>query len=150
MSDRQRDKSSVGYGHPPRHSQFRPGQSGNPSGKSKATHDLRWDLLEVMNKKLQIRENGKTRRISGQRAILLTLLESALDKDPRAITILTNLLLKANPPTRSEPVEEEALSVSDVDIVLDFLRRHRDLALDLHAKGDGEPHCDEDKDGNHT
>jgi hypothetical protein len=35
----------IGYGRPPRHSQFRPGESGNPRGRPKRTPSFRDSLL---------------------------------------------------------------------------------------------------------
>ena len=32
----------VGYGHPPKHSQFPPGQSGNARGRPRGAGPLRW------------------------------------------------------------------------------------------------------------
>lgn len=42
MTDK--DDCEVGYGKPPRHSQFKPGQSGNPRGRKKGSRGLRTDL----------------------------------------------------------------------------------------------------------
>ena len=38
------DGYEVGYGQPPTHSQFRPGQSGNPAGRRKGVRNLKTDV----------------------------------------------------------------------------------------------------------
>jgi hypothetical protein len=35
----------VGYGKPPKHTQFKPGKSGNPQGRPKGTKNLKTDLI---------------------------------------------------------------------------------------------------------
>ena len=42
------DSRAVGYGKPPRHSQFKPGQSGNPTGKRKGARSLKADLAQEL------------------------------------------------------------------------------------------------------
>ncbi len=55
MSDDERpaDQTStggydVGYRKPPKHTRFKPGQSGNPRGRPKGTKNLKTDLIEEL------------------------------------------------------------------------------------------------------
>ena len=49
----------VGYGKPPRHSQFKPGESGNPSGTRKGGRSLKLDLAAELSEEVRVSENGK-------------------------------------------------------------------------------------------
>ena len=54
----------IGRGRPPLHSQFKPGQSGNPSGRRKGSRNLKTELKEIMSKMITIREGETERKLS--------------------------------------------------------------------------------------
>jgi hypothetical protein len=47
---------SVGYGRPPVHTRFKPGQSGNPRGRRKGQRNVSTVLAETLNQRIRIRE----------------------------------------------------------------------------------------------
>lgn len=51
----------VGYGCPPVQSQFKPGQSGNPSGRAKGSQNLKTLFNKVLNEEISLR-GGRIRR----------------------------------------------------------------------------------------
>ncbi len=53
----------VGRGKPPRSSQFKPGQSGNPGGRKKGSRNFRTIVLEVLDSEIELTEGGRTRRV---------------------------------------------------------------------------------------
>ena len=57
---RRRGRSEgIGYGRPPKHTQFRPGVSGNPSGRPKGSKSLRKELQKVLRERITT-NGGKT------------------------------------------------------------------------------------------
>jgi hypothetical protein len=60
---------AVGYGRPPKHTRFKPGQSGNPRGRKKGVQNFKTDLAEELHETLIITEGGQRRRVSKQRAM---------------------------------------------------------------------------------
>ena len=99
-------KYEVGYRKPPEHSQFKPGQSGNPEGRPKGTKNLKTDLEEELHERILVREGGTERRISKQRALLKSLTAKAIKGDTRAANVLLNMILKvleAEPEKSDEP-----------------------------------------------
>lgn len=80
----------VGYRCPPRHSQFKPGQSGNPKGRpkgSRSTHDI---LRDILNRKLAYVSSGRSRIISVREGILTKFADCALRGDVKTATFLLN------------------------------------------------------------
>src|SRR5688572_27285420 len=75
----------VGYGHPPRHTRFKPGQSGNPRGRPKNAKNLSTLLSEALNARVIVAENGRRRKITKREAIVTQLVNRSVQADPKAI-----------------------------------------------------------------
>ena len=91
----------VGYGKPPTHTQFRPGQSGNPAGRRKGVRNLKTDVKRTLAMPVKVKEGGRTRTKSTQEAALMVLREKALRGDARALDRLLELAMRFN----NEPAE---------------------------------------------
>ena len=65
------DAGKGGYGRAASDNRFKPGRSGNPSGRPKGARSLRSDFNKVLKKRVQIREGGKPRYARRQEVILL-------------------------------------------------------------------------------
>src|SRR5438128_4559002 len=82
------DQNGGGRGRPPKHGQFKKGQSGNPMGRPKKASSFKADLAAELQEKLSLTENGKERKITKQRAFIKTLTAAAIKKDIRAVNAL--------------------------------------------------------------
>src|ERR1700761_9075321 len=79
MSKKNRLESyEVGYGKPPRSTQFQKGVSGNPKGRPKKTLDFDLALLRESGVYVTINENGHPRRISKHDLVIKQLLHKAI------------------------------------------------------------------------
>ena len=90
-----RPKSSdyeVGYGRPPRSTQFKPGQSGNPKGRPPKNKDIQTILKDTLFSPMTIRENGRTRTLPKIEAFLMLQMKGALSGDPAAAARVIRLL----------------------------------------------------------
>ena len=81
MSGRQKrpgDPYQVGYGSPPKQTQFKKGVSGNPDGRPRKKPDLYAELTAVLKEKLTVTFEGEPGRVTVQQALLLRLRDEAL------------------------------------------------------------------------
>lgn len=86
------DGYNVGYGRPPKHTQFRPGQSGNPKGRPKRDKSLTSLLAAILSETMSIVENGKERRVSRLEALARTIAARAIKGDVKAMGTLLSLV----------------------------------------------------------
>lgn len=77
----------VGYGKPPKESQFKPGQSGNPKGRSKKTKDLQKLFERELSKTLRVSENGRPTTVTIREAFVKSVINAALkgERDARRL-----------------------------------------------------------------
>lgn len=112
----------VGYGKPPIGSQFKPGQSGNPSGRPRRSRNVRTVLKEILNRKVTVRDRHGERKVSTQEAMLLKFCENALKGDPRALKTLVALMERYGDDPAST-IDPTALAPDDEQLIKDHLAR---------------------------
>jgi hypothetical protein len=77
-----RDDGAVGYRRPPKHSRFKPGQSGNPKGKRKIVQNFSSEVKNALRALVKVSANGVARKMTTQKAVLLRSIEKALGRPP--------------------------------------------------------------------
>ncbi len=112
MSDLEPHK--AGYMKPPKHGQFKKGQSGNPKGRPKKPEDLFTVLQKVLARKVTIA--GQDRKISIREALMRRLRERALAGEKRAIALQQKIL------------EQAAAAAPDHDNTFEYIEVLRGLA----------------------
>lgn len=75
----------VGYRKPPKHTQFKKGQSGNPSGKPKTILSEDEIVLRELNARVPITEGGKQKRMAKMEIVLKRQVNLAMQGDPKAV-----------------------------------------------------------------
>ena len=94
MGDDQGPPYEIGYGRPPRQHRFRPGQSGNPKGRSKGSRGLKTDLRAELEARMTIRINNEPVSDTRQRLLLRALSSRAAAGDVRAAAILIPIIIQ--------------------------------------------------------
>lgn len=87
-----RDADDVGYAKPPRAHQFKAGQSGNPKGRPKGAKSEATILDELLNRKIEMRQNGKIRKITIMEGIFHKLAEDSLKGNTKSAAFVLNRL----------------------------------------------------------
>lgn len=109
----------VGFCKTPKHSRFKPGQSGNPKGRPKAAKGLKTITRELLTEKVSVRTAKGETKISRIQAVFLKLHEQAMKGNPRALAELLRLYSLAVPD--SAPVSGETsfaeLGAADLQII---------------------------------
>jgi hypothetical protein len=91
MADDGKDEA-IGYKRPPSHTRFRPGHSGNPSGRPKRKPTFRMALLEELAAIMP--GNDPLRAGSKLQALVKTLVDTAIAGDARAQSLLIGALAR--------------------------------------------------------
>jgi len=74
-SGEKNDEAQVGYGRPPHHTRWRPGQTGNPKRKrGKAPPGADEIIDALLDKRLTVVRNGENQTLTGFQAIVVQLL----------------------------------------------------------------------------
>ena len=118
------DDYEVGYGKPPKHTRFKPGSSGNPKGRSKGSKNFGSELLEELQEQIAVKESGRRRTVSKQRAVLKSLIARAMQGDTRAASLIATMVSRFLRQD-DEPEEQTDLSGDDLAILEDYARRVR-------------------------
>lgn len=111
----------VGYGKPPKANQFKPGKSGNPKGRPKGAKSEATMLEELLNRKIEIRQNGKVRKITILEGILHKLAEDSLKGNTKSAAFVLNRLAAI----ASTANTESEVNPDDKAVLDAYLRKFR-------------------------
>lgn len=112
----------VGYKKPPKATQFKPGQCGNPKGRPKGSRSFSALIREELNKTMVATLKGRRIKVARRKAMAMKLVEQALSGDLRAALILLKHDIDMSEASNSaEP--QPLVSAADEAIVSDFLAK---------------------------
>jgi hypothetical protein len=111
----------VGHGKPPKQCQFKPGQSGNPSGRPKGARNFQAEVLAELAELTTIQEANREITVSKQRACIKALVAAAMRGDMRACGVLLSLCARAD--AGASESEGEEMAPEDREILDAFTAR---------------------------
>lgn len=131
----------VGYKRPPKHSQFQPGQSGNPKGRPRgAVPDLSLAeqpaleaVLKGSRKQIKIRESDRVSEMSMRDVIIQSIFKSAATGNARSQGLALDVIRQAEQKHAQEVQEKSAFWSHYKEVMSARLQ-------DAAAKGEPAPH----------
>jgi Family of unknown function (DUF5681) len=139
---------TVGYGRPPKATQFKAGKTGNPRGRPKGSRTVGAILQDILRQKIAVTENGKTRRIAALEVMLRRLVNDAMRSDAKAMKLLLALVERYAETTEAK-VQLGELLAEDREILAEYLLAPRGPAgkaeepVSEPAEKAGEGGCDD-------
>ncbi len=110
----------VGYGKPPKHTQFKPGKSGNAKGRPKGAKNLKTELAEELAEKIPLKEAGKLKKVSKQRAMIKSLAAKAISGDSKAAALILNLVFRYLQDDTEQNAANPELTSTDKELLAQF------------------------------
>ena len=119
-------ESAIGYGRPPVHTRFKPGKSGNPTGRPKSSRNLRTIIHDALTAKIVLPDGKGKRSVSRLEGIVLRQIECALNGNDKAT--LATLKMAAQVGLLDGPeseTETASLSPSEKEMMEELLSSKR-------------------------
>lgn len=130
----------VGYGKPPRHSQYEPGMSGYPQGRKKRARGRRAIFEMISKETVTIREGDRTKKMSREEAFQRHLWARAF-ADAKGVPPLLIFMRTVGAPINEETVNELQVTPQHEAIVADFVARYTAVPDPSdHHEDEPEPH----------
>lgn len=116
------DEYEVGYGKPPKATQFKTGQSGNPYGRPKGKRNFATVLFAELNTMVSISENGRSKQVTKLEAATKQLANRAAAGDLPSMRMLIQLIpsIEAMLERENAPVFGDA---QDQAVLAEMLKR---------------------------
>ena len=105
----------VGYGRPPVHTRFKPGESGNPRGRPKGSLNLISLLRKALHDRVEVVKQGRVKRISKFELALTQMVNRAVKGDARAMQQILQLapLIEASAAAAQQRLDSDETAVFD-------------------------------------
>jgi hypothetical protein len=126
-------EDDVGYGKPPKKSQFKSGQSGNPKGRPKGAKNIKTVVEQEAYSTITIKESGKTSKVTKLEALMKAMMAKGIQGDPKAAGMAWGLFkqyLDHEDPQAAEqapPTEEELKILNNHAEFLGVLKKVHDV-----------------------
>jgi Family of unknown function (DUF5681) len=113
MADDGRRDYPVGYGKPPRHTQFQKGRSGNPKGRPKGSLNFATALRRALLALVTVKEGGMTRKMTKFEVACRQQSNKAAAGDHRSFKLMVELLRQMTGGT--DPQEPITIMISETE-----------------------------------
>lgn len=117
----QGDTDKTGYKNPPKHTQWKKGQSGNPNGRPKKSDnaatldDFYDDFLKMLDEKAVVKMNDELVTLPYEKIIMNKLVSKAMKGDHKSIKLITDLRMNALKSKSRDPKENGGIQIMYLD-----------------------------------
>jgi hypothetical protein len=110
----------IGKGRPPVATRWKPGQSGNPKGRRRGRKNMATLFKEVLDSKIEITENGRTRRVTRLEAVVIRYVNEGLKGNHKAVAFLLDI--EPSLPKGAESIPEVTDNMSAEQVIALYRR----------------------------
>ena len=118
---------AVGYRKPPAHSQFKPGESGNPKGRKKDAKGMKTLAKQMLTERISVHTAGGTKKMTRMDALLHKMVELGMKGNPRMLLGLIQLYEKSVSENLPSEAEQSSLPLTQTDEAI--LEMMKDILL---------------------
>jgi Family of unknown function (DUF5681) len=111
----------VGYGKPPLHSRFKPGNRANPAGRPRGAKGAKAVLARMLDRRVVVIEDGKRRRLSKRELGFARLVDKFSEGDLTATKLLMDLESALDQRAPDEPAEQSPLDEHDKEVIRNWV-----------------------------
>ena len=115
--------ANVGRGHPPKHTQFPKGKSGNPKGRPKGSKNMSTYLMEAAHDQVSATIGGKARNISKLQATAMQLATKAASGDQVAINKFLDWMDEIESRAAAARPSQFPISEADIEVIRETYER---------------------------
>lgn len=105
----------VGYGKPPVGTRWQRGQSGNPKGRKKGAKGLLTIAREILNEKIVIKENGKSRKVTYTEGLVRSTSRKAVNGEKQSVNLMYGLIDKVDAAEQQRTAQRKQLNLRIID-----------------------------------
>ena len=115
MSKNKEKDEEIGYCKPPKSTQFKKGQSGNPKGRPKETFDFDAAYERALQKRVAVHENGRRKKVSKLEAAVTQQANKSAAGDASAVKLLMAWFASRRREARIK--QEEGIDYGEVNVI---------------------------------
>lgn len=128
---------AVGFGKPPAHARFKPGQSGNPKGRPKGIKNLKTIARREFEQKIEVREGQRVREITKKEAFVKGTINRALQKGGKDSDTAFRLLAEIEGDAEAASAPSIPLNQDEEEVLAAYKARlRREIEEELAAKAE--------------
>lgn len=127
----------IGYGRPPKATQFKPGQSGNRKGRPKGAQNFSKVLDKELNSLVPVTENGRRKNVRKKEVIAKQLVNKAAQGDLKATSILLSEARASESVTAAAVAPPASFGREDQLVLDSILARLRRSDAQQSPRGEG-------------
>lgn len=125
LNDPHEQPYRVGRGHPPKETRWKPGQSGNPTGRRKKRPSFAEVTEQVLNEQIDVRIGDRVLRMSNRQALVRSAIRQGLAGKTGLLNVLPAIMRYESECLQGHGDADLNLTAADEAILADYLARKK-------------------------